>query len=207
MALPTPKAGNLFDVRFPVKASILLSLLVILAGALYWYYPKWHELLVFMGAGFVMAGTALSAYYIGKGLDVTIEQRNASAEYERVAKAFRFLERWNDPHNHEARAKWRDTIEELRGRNVDDIDGILSDKTKKAVVVDALNFFEEMALAANRGLADDSTLMGMFHTLMNEYHGILEGWIKKHRAVKNRPKACIEFDAMVLRWNLIASSY
>jgi hypothetical protein len=198
---PTRKSGDIGEVRFPIKASVALALLVIAASIVFWEVPAWRDTLIFVGAGFAMAATVLSAYYIGKGLDVSIEQRNAAATADRIARGFRFLERWNDPSNGEARAHWRQIVEELRGQNVDKIEEMLSEKAKKAVVVDVFNFFEEMALAANDGLADDATLMGLFHTLMNEYHGIFEGWIKRHRAVKNRPRACIEFDKMLERWN------
>ena len=195
------KAGDIGEVRFPIKASFLLALLVTLAGVIFWKFPQFRDILIFVGSALVMAATVLSAYYIGKGLDVTIEQRNASAKAERVARAFRFMERWNDPLRGQARAQWREIIEELRGQNVDKVGELLTDGKKKAVVVDMLNFLEEMALASNEGLVDDTTLMGLFHTLMNEYHGILEEWIKRHRAVKNRPKACVEFDVMLRRWN------
>jgi hypothetical protein len=155
-------AGQLAEVSFPVGISFILFLLVCLGGVIFWFYPRFRDELTFFGAAFGMAGGVVAAYYIGKTLDITVQQRNESLASERINKAFSYIQRWNGAALHDRRG-WRALQEKVKGKQPQEISTIMEAEYKdRAIVVDVFNFFEEMALAINESLADEDTLLKFF---------------------------------------------
>lgn len=198
----TPKApGEFVTLHFPITASVILFLLVILVTLIYALKPEWRGTMNFAGAALAVAAGALSAYYLGKGLAQTVRQRNEQLHADRVARAFELISRWNDPELANSKHEFRQIIESGQAHMADQLDESLNNEpAKRAIVIEVLNFFEQIALAANCGYANDDTLRKYYRGSVSKYHSTLEAWIKKHRAIKNRPAMYIELEEMVKRW-------
>lgn len=204
MANQKPKTpGQLGEIRFPVRASLLLGVLVITAGIFYHLCPALRDTERFMATGFAMAAAILGAYYVGRGLQDTVRQREEEIRDRRVARAFHYVERWNDPALLTLKHKWRIIVDSAKDKSSEELAKELADDLDKStIVVEVLNFFEEISLAVNEGVADEETAIRLFGGAMREYFSTLKLWMEKRRAVRNRPKMWIEFETMILRWNV-----
>jgi len=151
--------GQVGVVKFPVKLSVVLTILVAIAGAIFWYCPRLHDELTFFGTAFAMAAGVLAAYYIGKTLQITVIQREEGLKAVRIEKAFSYIHRWNAA-PFQDRQQWRALLDKMHGMTPAQIANLLqNERADRAVIVDVLNFFEEVALAVNEGLADEQTLL------------------------------------------------
>lgn len=202
----TPKAGQLLEIRFPVGISAVLFALVCLGGVIFWFYPHLRDELTFFGAAFGMSAGVVAAYYIGKTLEITVSQRNEGLTSDKVNKAFSFIQRWNGA-PFQDRQGWRELQERVKGKQPSEIASIIEGEYKeRAIVVDVFNFFEEMALAMNEGLADEATLRRFFRDMVERYYTQFGDWVNKMRTDGNRPRprVYIEFEAVVKRWQQIS---
>lgn len=193
--------GQIAKVEFPVGISLILTLIVLASGAAYWFYPKMHDILAFFGSAFAMAAGVVAAYYIGKTLQITVTQRDEGLTSLKVNKAFSYIQRWNTAPLDE-RKQWWALLEQLRSKSAPDILEMLNDIERRTIVVEVLNFFEEMCLAINEGLADEPTLRKFFRSMMDTYYSLLYEWINKVRTdrARPRPRVFVQFEAVAKRW-------
>jgi len=197
----TQDPGRLGEIHFPLRLSVLLTVLVIVASGLYWHYPAWRETMVFLGASFAMVAAVLSAYYISDGLRITIEQRDEAIRDARVARAFDLISRWNDADLAEPKHQFREIVDRDDAHDAEKLDAHLDQNNQRKILIEMMNFFEHMALAANGGFADDDTLKAYYKSSITKYHSKLKAWIEKHRRRKNQPTMFVEIETMVERWN------
>jgi hypothetical protein len=201
MRLRKELPGQIAKVEFPVGISALLTVGVFGAAFVFWRYPQSHDLLTFLGSAFAMVAAVVAAYYIGKTLQITVWQRDAGLTSEKVDKAFTYIHRWNTAPLDE-RKQWWSLLNQLQSKKISEINEILSEIENRTMVVEVLNFFEEMCLAINEGLADEVTLMKFFRTMLDTYYSLLYNWIHKQRTdpVRPRPRAFIQFEAVAKKW-------
>ena len=200
-SVPKP-VGQVGVVKFPVELSTILAGLVLISGAIFWYCPKWRDELTFFGTGFAMAAGVLAAYYIGRTLQITVVQREESLKAVRIEKAFSYIQRWNAAPFLE-RQQWRVVLDKIHGMTPAQVADLFNkDRADRAVVVDVLNFFEEVALAVNEGLADEETLLKFFRDMLEGYYHQSAEWINRLRTddTRPRPKVYIEFETLIKRW-------
>jgi hypothetical protein len=193
--------GQFLEIKFPVGISVILFLLVCLAGIIFWCYPKFRDELTFFGVAFSMAGGVVAAYYIGKTLQITVSQRDELLESERINKAFSYIHRWNSA-PFEERKQWRALLEKLKAKSPVEIATSLQAGPERALVVDVLNFFEEMSLAMNEGLADEDTVRKFFRDMLEIYYGLFDEWIRGLRAdpIRPRPRVYVQLEEVARRW-------
>jgi hypothetical protein len=193
--------GQITEIRFPVGISLILALLVCVAGLLFWFYPKLHDLLNFLGSAFAMAAGVVAAYYIGKTLKITVRQRDEALLSDKVNKAFSFIHRWNTAPLKE-RKEWWALLSQMQGKPAREISEMLKAGDNRTLVVEVMNFFEEMCLAINENLADEATLVKFFRTMLEGYYSLLSDWINKERTdtVRPRPRVFLQFEAVAKRW-------
>jgi len=197
----TRPVGQIAEIRFPVGISLILALLVCLAGLIFWCYPKLHDVLNFLGSGFAMAAGVVAAYYIGRTLQATVRQRDEALSSDKVNKAFTFIYRWNSA-PFEERKHWRALLEKLKPQSATAIAAALRGGPERAITVDVLNFFEEMSLAINEGLADEETLRKFFRDMLEIYYGLFGEWIHEQRtdSIRPRPRVYVEFEQVAKQW-------
>jgi uncharacterized membrane protein len=198
------RPGHFGDIKFPVTASVLLSLVVILAAWIYATHPEWHPTMEFLSLGFVMIATVLSAYYIGQELQITINQRAEALRSERISRSFVYIDAWDHPYLSKTKQIVRDLIKSMHSGKNDAqwiIDEIEKEKDKESSVWDILNFFEGFSLAINQGIADDETLRRCFRGTLIDNYLTFEGLIKQKRAVRNRPQLYAELEVVAKAWN------
>lgn len=186
MSQDSQSPGEIFRVQVPVAVPILLIAAVALFTLLYALWENARPTIRFLGASAGVAAGLLSAFYVGRALEVTIEQRDRALKGERVSRAFSFLERWNDPNFASLRSDWRKLLEEMKEKNSEEVIGILHSHEKRTVAVDVLNFFEEAAYAARTGAADIETMKGMFRTVVERYFSTPQSWVDRHRKEKHQ---------------------
>jgi hypothetical protein len=192
--------GTLGHVKFPLTASFVLALAVIGVTWLFYEFPSQRETYKFGIDAATLAAGVLSAYYVGKSLLQGVQQRDRGLDEAKVATARHFCERWNNPDLAQMKDVFRQIIESGRAHDAVFVENELIDKGKRIVVVEVLNFFEEMALVANMKVADEPTLKRFFCGALKSYHSTLSPWMQKHRASKARPTMWCEIDTLVGRW-------
>ena len=192
--------GTLGHVKFPLTASFLLAVAVIGLTYLFYKFPNERETFKFGIDAATLAAGVLSAYYVGKSLLQGVEQRDRGLNDSRIATARHFCERWNNPGLAETKDVFRQIIESGKAHDASFVENELLDGNKRIVVVEVLNFFEEMALVANIKVADEATLKRFFCGALKSYHSTLSPWIQNHRASKARPMMWCEIDTLIGRW-------
>lgn len=179
---PAEKPGSLFSVRATIGCSIVAIIGVLVLTGAYWKgTTDTRETLEFAVLAGALAGGLLSAYYVWYGLGTALKQRAEAQEQERIKTALNFVTRWNDPRMAESRHKWRTILDEFRKDPAATQRSLQQDLTKRTVVADILNFFEEMAYSAISGAADMDTLQEMFDHVCLDYFSTLRPWIEIRR--------------------------
>jgi hypothetical protein len=195
----TSSPGEIVKLHVPVTASILLIVAVALLTVLYSQEPTWRSNIRFLGAATGVAAGILSAYYVGHGLKITIEQRDRSLTAEKISRAFLLASRWNEPNLAKLREDWRAIVTEVSGENENDVCDILeADGHKKTVASDVLNFFEELAYAARSGVADMDTLKNVHRSIVLRYYAAITPWIARIR--RDQPTAYEHFEWLRDQW-------
>jgi hypothetical protein len=193
--------GELVKIQFPVTVSLLLVLAVVTLTGLWIECPTWRNGINFFGVASGIAAGLLSAFYVGKALQVTIHQRDKSLTDDKISRAFALAIRWNEPNMAPLRREWRALLEEIEQRNGDQVcDVVKSDIKKRTVVSDVLNFFEEMAYAAKSEVADVETLREIFGSIAVRYFNQISPWIHRYRTDKNQSSAYIHFEWLYNKW-------
>lgn len=192
--------GQFGKVSFPITASLILFVLCCVVTWLFYTYSAQRETFKFGIEAVTLAAGMLSAYYIGQGLLQTVQQRDRGLKDSQIATACRFMERWNNPELASTKDIFRQIIDSGKAHNAQYVQNELQDAAKRIVVVEVLNFFEEVALIANMGLADDVTLKRYFIGALGSYHTTLSPWIQTHRASLARPTMWCEIDELLKRW-------
>jgi hypothetical protein len=193
--------GTLATIKFPVTASLILGIIAVLAIICFALCPLWRETEKFGAEAIALTAGTLSAYYVGLGLKQTVLQREQALKDAQVSTASRFIERWNSPQSTRIKGSFREIIESGKAHTPEYVETLLKeDKKKRVVVVEVLNFFEEAALSANKGIADEETLKAFFRGMLNNYYTTLSAWIQEHRASQTRPMLWIELERMHSRW-------
>jgi hypothetical protein len=193
--------STLGTIKFPVLTSGLLLIGVVIFTAVFHCKKEWRDTMTFGIAAGALATGALGAYYVGRALLQTIQQRSESITDQKIARAFEFHRRWNDPALAQIKANFRELIDSGKAHMPDHVEELIAaDKAKKTAVVEVLNFFEELAIAVHTGVADGDTLYRGFRGPLREYHATLEPWIKQHRSSKKRPTMWIELEKLLEKW-------
>src|SRR3989442_894205 len=132
--------GKLGTIKFPVFSSFLLVLAVAILTIIFHCHPQWRATMTFgIAAGALSAG-ALAAYYIGRGLSETIQQRSESLSEQKIARAFEFHRRWNDPALAQTKANFREIIESGKAHVAEVVEQLIqNDRAKRNAVVEILN--------------------------------------------------------------------
>ena len=192
--------GDVVKLNVVVTFALLLAIAVIVLTWIFAAKPSWQPAMKFLGAATGVAAGILSAYYIGSGLKVTIEQRDQSLLDEKISRAFKFARSWNDPNLTDLRAKWRAVLDEVDGKTGDEVCHILTDHAKRTVATDVLNLFEELAYAARSGVADIETLRNVLRSIVERYFSAMEPWITRHRRDKHQPTAFEHLEWLRNEW-------
>lgn len=195
---------KLADIRFSIGWSSVLVIVVSLSGWVYADHQAWRSTMNFLGVGFAMAAAVLSAAYVGRGLKITVDQREESLRSEKIARAFIYVDAWDHPSLSRTKHIVRSLVDAIGTNKTnaqkikEDLD---ADKEMETAVLDVLNFVEGFCLASNRGVADDETLRLCFKYILASYWFTFETFINARRAEKNRPHLYAELEAVVRRWN------
>lgn len=202
MADQIKNPSSLGTIKFPVLSSVLLLIGVLLLTWIFYCHKEWRDSMNFGIAAGALAAGALGAYYVGRALAQTIQQRSESITEQKIARAFEFHRRWNDPALAQIKANFRELIESGRAHMAEHVEELIDkDSAKRLAVVEVLNFFEELAIAVHTGVADNDTLYRGFRGPLSEYYATLEPWVKRHRSSKKRPTMWIELEKLVEKWN------
>lgn len=201
------KSGDprkLANVRFSIGWSGVLAVIVLASAWVYADHEVWRPTMNFLGVGFAMAAAVLSANYVGHGLRITVQQREETLRIDKIARAFVYVDAWDDPSLSRTRQTVRAFVEAMRISDYDQHgikQEIEKDEKCEAAVLDVLNFLEGFCLASNQGVADDETLRRCFMSIMSSYYLAFEIFIKAKRAEANRPLLYAELEVTMRRWS------
>lgn len=193
--------GEILRLEIPLTLSIFLVVAVSVLTISYALWADARPTIHFLGAATGVAAGVLAAFYIGRGLKITIEQRDHALTDQKISRAFAFLTRWNDPNFADLRKEWRALLEELEGKTNDEVCEIIRPSLeKRTLIADVLNFFEEMAYAARGGVADLATLEQICGTIVVRYFEAIRPWLVRYRTEKHQPTAYEHFEWLSDQW-------
>lgn len=172
-----------------------IVLFLLIEAILLWIYafesPKARETIIF-GATIVGAAFALYSFL-------------RSIEDRRTQEAARMIERWNAPE----RSDIRRTLNEITEGQIDpatlqrttkgeEISQELRDK--RAHVVAALNFYEELAISVLESGIDEDRAYRFFKTVIHQTYEALMSWIENERRIDKNRTYYVEFQRLAERW-------
>lgn len=193
--------GEIMKLEVPVTASILLFIAIVLLTFLYIKEATWRPGIKFFGASAGIAAGVLSAFYVGRGLKITIEQRDRLLADDAISRAFVFVQRWNDPNFASLRSDWRELLDEIEGKTGTEICSTLKGNHKKrTTVADVLNFFEEMSYAAKSGVANEETLRLLLPSVVERYFSAIWPWVERLRTDRHQPTLYEHFEWLRNKW-------
>lgn len=193
--------GELVRMQVALTASGGLLIIVAIMTCLFIEEPSWRPGISFFGVAAGIAAGILSAFYVGRGLEVTIEQRDRALREEKISRAFALAQRWNEPNFAKLREDWRALLDEIEGKDAAVACGIVEgDHHKKTVAADVMNFFEEVAFAARSAVADMETLKNVHRSIVVHYYSTISPWIEKVRRDRRQPTAYEHFEWLTNQW-------
>lgn len=187
MSSEAKSPGQVVSIGVVLTLSTILALIV---GALtYVYHTKMvdRETLTFAVGAAATAAGILAAFYIGKGLQGTIEQHQIASHEDSVAAALAFSPLWNDPRRAKQREAWRALIRQCRETSSAEgkITLFNAGDDSRSLTYDVLNFFEHMSDSVRREHADFDTISATFGDMVKEYWGQSEAYVKRLRTNEN----------------------
>jgi len=195
----TKPPGEVMRLQVPLRTSVLLFIVILLLTYLYIVEQSWRLGIEFFGTAVGIEAGILSAYYVGRGLKISIEQREKALTEEKISRAFALASRWNEPNFAKLREDWRALLIEVTGKNENEVCDILqNDHHKKTVASDVLNFFEEVAYAARSGVAEIETLKNVHRSIVVKYYSAISPWILRIR--RDQPTAYEHFEWLRDQW-------
>ncbi len=176
------------------RSVIIVVLFLIAEGILLAVYCVRHDLQpnITFGATIVAAAFALFQF-----LD--------KSQHDRYESAGEFAKRWNDPSLNSVRLEIRAIltdallIEPLTKKSDRPDQFTEEENEKRGQVIGALNFFEEMAVAAHKGMADERYLYDYFGRTVGPVWKKFQPWIDADRKFSD-PSYWSEFEALAKRW-------
>ena len=207
------------EVRFPITASVLATIGIILLSAFYWYATKsMAETIVFFAAAVAAAGAILTAFYSARSLAINarylereeIRSRSVSEAEERRHRellereearhksrsALDLASRWNDPSMYHVRL----TVRELFDEDHKPPNFLQNLEKNKVNVIHFLNFLEEIAIVIERENADEAILRDAFEGVVSTACSKLHSWIQNYRINRHRPKLWIKLESLNKKW-------
>lgn len=191
-------ADKLGEIRFPITASLITLAVVVILGFVYGYTTgKIPETVLFIAAAGAAAGAVLSAFYTARGLQLTAAALGRDERRYKIALAFRFTSKWNDP----AMFHVRDAVRELMNgdHGSPEFGALLRDKETN--VIHFLNFLEEVSIAINKGGADPEVLCEAFRGITITAWSKLQTWITELRRKRNSPRIWVNVEELARKWN------
>jgi hypothetical protein len=196
--LAMTNADRLGEIRFPVSASLIALAVVVALGCIYGYATSnVPETVLFMSAAGAAAGAILSAFYTARGLQLTAAALSRDETRHKVALAFQFTSKWNDP----AMFHVRDAVRELLNgdHGSPEFEALL--EAEETNVIHFLNFLEEVSIAINKGGADQEVLCEAFRGITIMAWSKLQAWITELRRKRNSPRIWVNFEELARKWN------
>jgi hypothetical protein len=191
-------ADRLGELRFPVTASIVATLIVIVLGGVYGYIiRKVAETVLFIAAASAGAGAILGAFYTARGLELTASALARDEIRYKTALAFQFTSKWNDP----AMFHVRDAVRGLLTGDHNSVEFSALLTTQETNVIHFLNFLEEVAIAMERAGADPDILREAFRGIVLTAWSRLQAWAVEQRRKRNTPRLWTNVEALARKWN------
>jgi hypothetical protein len=193
--------GEIVRLELTVTISVLMFIGIVALTVLYVEFPNWQPIIRFSGSAAGIAAGILSAFYVGRGLRITIEQRDSLLRDDKVSIAFKVAARWSDPNLVKLREQWRNLLKEMDGKTDGEACNVLvNDAHKKTVAADVLNLFEEISFAARCGYADMDTLKNILRSVVVHHYSTISPWIDRVRRDKRQPTAYEHFEWLRNQW-------
>jgi uncharacterized protein DUF4760 len=191
-------ADRLGELRFPVTASIVSTLIVTFLGAVYWYATaRIPDTVLFVAAAATGAGTVLGAFYTARGLELTASVLARDEIRYKTSLAFGFTSKWNDP----AMFDVRDAVRELLNGDHNSVEFAEHLVCHETNVIHFMNFLEELSIAIERGGADPHVLREAFRGIALTAWSKLQAWVVEQRRRRNAPRLWINVEGLARNWN------
>jgi hypothetical protein len=192
------QVGWSFSVKFRVRYLLLyVAGLLIVVSALAYFYSKSSDSVrqtISYGSSLFGAAIAICALlYNAENIRIGNQEKKREA-------ASRLIERWNHPSFVPIRTEARQLMLSTEGKRDELIEKLDSDVKARSLVVEQLNFFEEMAIAASSGTADEEILNRFFGYVLPRTFFEYKPWIDRHRDIRKAPDYWVELEAVAKKW-------
>jgi hypothetical protein len=195
--------GRFFNVSFPVGIGGVLGAIVIALTYLHFKYPDYRPDIVFFSLAVTAAATLGSAFYIGHTLRAQIENEQKRQEQLPKELAISYLNRWNTPEFFYTRKTYGVVFDKFRQSGAAAVKTYLLDPAnagEASNVGHILNFWEEMAIAIHRGLADEELIFSAYRGTVVRSFNALSDWVEEERRLKGTQKLWEEAEQLYNIW-------
>jgi hypothetical protein len=197
----TRQPDQIVKVKFPITVSVLVGVMILILTVAYWLSTnKLDETIIFFTSASAAGAAIVTTYFAGKTLQSILNTRIEDLRRSRVECAMSFGQRWNDP----SMIKVRRVISTINRMKAD---GKSPKKIKKYAnkrtieINQILNFWEEVALNIETGLADKELARMQFSGLVKTVWEALDKYVEAHRAARQRGgKPFAKIEALYKEW-------
>lgn len=185
-------------VRITVAVIIVLLAAGFIAAYLVFDDPSSRDKIVFIASVIGGAAAVYSAYYAGASLRLNLYR-------DKQGRAFEVLDSLNRSDTVSAAATIDRAIEAKPGTLTYEL--ITSDLTLYPAVKILLGIYEDLAIAASIGYADEGILYQSVHTTTVYYYDALKQYMDGVRKVKGSKEYYCELEKLVGRWRINKYAY
>ncbi len=156
---------------------------------------SWRPALIFTAA--VLGGTGALVTAVN-----ALDARAIAVEHAKMARAFDFIQRWNDPQFFYAKKNGREILAEFKKRLTVEAQKayLQEDPTRLANLLDVLNVFEALSTAIQIRIADEQAAKRFFRSILLEYWHTTESFVKSRRTERLNPRMLQEMEWLFNQW-------
>ena len=199
----SPPSADALDIHFPTKLSVIVAVfIVILSGLYFWDTRSVKDTLVFFAASVAAGSAVLAAIYTAKTLNLQLAASTALRKQDLKRYALTFAARWNESSMLETRKTCREIVN-IKHKGLDGLIAAIGTGPTQDSVIHLLNFFEEVSISIDEGVADERVLYDTFSEVCFQLSSTLDGWVSHYRQVRGARHLWGGLAKLSARWKQI----
>jgi transcriptional accessory protein Tex/SPT6 len=197
-----PETPIQLKITLPPRLILIALIIWAVFVAAYICLSAYRGIIVFGASSLGALSALIGAIYLARGLILAVQQQEDLMHQKKTENAWRYIERWNNPQYHYVKMAGVKVLKMNETEKAEIVTvKINEDEAFRSNVTDLLNFFEEMAIAIDMGVADENTLKRAFRGLLHLYCMALQDFVKQRRTKFNNPRILLEIENLYTRWS------
>jgi hypothetical protein len=185
----------------PLSLIILITLVpavILVLALLLRFRPNLRQMVVSIGSSLGVAAAAVGVILAFFELKDSTDQHRQSVRLRRQEIAFAYMKRFEEIPD---KATLRGLIDGLAEKRPAEVQSFFANQRADGMkVVNALNLFEEISIAARTSYADDATLCALLEEPAVRYYGTLKNWVVYFRQKGKAPSFLQNYEWLYGQW-------